>query len=120
MSNPKWDFIQILLSKVADLPEQVDGDTPKKPRKKREPKKDGDDEPKPVVKRAGGGAKRGKKAKEADDDMVASDVGAVEAVETEVGHAEESAPVFVPVSLAPSANVGPSMPVVVDEDDFDA
>lgn len=120
MNNPKWDFIQQLLSKVADLPEHAEGETPKKPRKKREPKKDGDEEPKPVVKRAGGGGKRGKKAKEENAEMMETDVVAETAMETEVAHVEDAAPVFVPVSLAPSVNVGPSIALPVDEDDFDA
>lgn len=119
--NNNWDFIHAMVDKIADLPENVEGDTPKKPRKKKT-SGDGESAPspaerKPVVKRSGGAAKRtGKKVEE--------DIPVYAAMDTEEAPAEaQKADVFVQVSLSTvsaSDPVGPIVQIAADEDDFDA
>lgn len=119
--NNNWDFIHGLVDKIADLPENMDNEKPKKPRKKKASNDDGEvatpAERKPTVKRAGGGPKRtGKKVEE--ESMPEASMETDEA-NAETGKSE----VFVQVSItaAPvSEHAGPLVQIAADEDDFDA
>jgi hypothetical protein len=123
VNNPKWDFIQQLVEKIADLPEPAEGEAPKRTRRKKESADDSYEEPKikkSGAKRASATPKRGKKK---DDDISTSmDVAEADtAAMPENAESHASGPVFVDVSLsAPSVQAPPAISTAVDEDDFDA
>lgn len=109
------------MANVADLPEAgEEGEAPKRQRKKKEKHEDDGDYvvKKASAKRAGGGGKKGKQNKE--EAIAASSTTTSAAMDVPVAQEPDQQPVFVEVSLAPSAQTAPHAPTVVDTDDFDA
>lgn len=127
MENPKWDFIHQLVQKIPDLPEHVEGETPKRTRKKKDTAEEGDEEPKikkAAAKRASA-APRSRKKKEDDAGVEKNGQSAPSnAMEASVPAMTEdgpSEPVFVSVSLSAAPSQAPApMATAMDEDDFDA
>jgi hypothetical protein len=129
INNPKWDFIHQLVQKIADLPEPVEGEVPKRSRKKKESTDEDGEEvkiKKSGAKRASATPKKPRKKKGQEED-VEGEASMAESVEMQATTMEivevmsSGAPVFVDVSLAATSTVSaPQIPAVVDEDDFDA